>query len=120
MNNTSPSREGPDLSAAIVIWVVLAKSECRIRLLSSLMKLGVGFKDVEDFNLSLNLKLRSEKMRNTSGDTESELVKVAMEYKYRDEVMFNQEVKHEQNQMRKMLGNHYGRNTKVTRGIIKN
>ena len=55
--------EGPELRANIKLWRDIAASECRIQLMRELGKINVGFSDLENFNLGIISKLRSEKMK---------------------------------------------------------
>ena len=82
MSDTS-IKEGPDLSAAKVTWLKIAHSECHMKLLTSLIELEVGFSDIDDYNLSLNLKLRSKKLRDKGDKSDRRIVKEAMSLKLR-------------------------------------
>ena len=59
MSDTS-YKEGLDLGIARSVWAKVAASECRIRLLTELIGLGIGFKDVEDYSHDLGLKFKSD------------------------------------------------------------
>ena len=55
--------EGKDLRAIFKLWGDIAASECRLLLMRELGKLDIGFRDLENFNLGIISKLRSEKMK---------------------------------------------------------
>ena len=56
---TSAETEGQDLSAMPKIWEDLAVTEMRLQLMSELIKIKVGFADVEEFNLGLKGNLKN-------------------------------------------------------------
>ena len=66
MSDTS-YKEGLDLGIARSVWAKVAASECRIRLLTELIGLGIGFKDVEDYSHDLGLKFKSDAFKNREG-----------------------------------------------------
>ena len=57
--------EGPEIRVYQNLWRDLAYSEERAYLMKELLKLNVGFREIEDFNINLVTKLRSEKMRKS-------------------------------------------------------
>ena len=92
-----PPCEGFDISLAIKIWTDISASECRIELFSKLVKMKIGFRDVEDYNASLNLKLRSNAFKMNSDLCGSKVVREIMLVKLRDEVKFHSESVRERN-----------------------
>ena len=48
--------EGLDIGLVRKTWVNLAASEARLKLLTDLVKLDIGFKEVEDYVSDLKLK----------------------------------------------------------------
>ena len=78
--------------------------------MSELLKLKVGFADIEEFSLGLNNKFRSkdfqEKVKNGEMN-ESKVIKSAMEIKMRDEQKYNIELNEERNKMRNLIGETY-------------
>ena len=55
--------EGLDLGLAVRCWRKLAANECRLFLLGELGKCSVGYAEVEEYSLDLNLKLKSKEIR---------------------------------------------------------
>ena len=117
MNKTSPE-EGPIVSLAILTWVKLAESECRVKLLVKLVDLNLGFKEVEEYNLALNLKLKSKALKNKNGQ-DRKVIKEAMNLKLRDEKKLSHELTLEKNRLRKEIERLFGENTRKTRRIVK-
>ena len=105
--------EGPELSSAMEkTWRCLAASESRLHLMSELTKLKVGFAEVEEFYLDLSSKYRSKKFQETDNEiNNSKVVKDAMQLKLMDEKFYNDEIKSEQNKLRRILGDEVGKNT---------
>ena len=112
--------EGMDLSSAMLkTWKALAASESRLHLMTELGELNVGFADVEQFNLGLNSKFRSNHFQQGKDNSEGKLIKVAMDRKMRDERKFNLEMNIERNRLRKELEKVYEKNSKPYRSTIK-
>ena len=55
--------EGQELRAATRVWQDQAASESRLELMSEVMRVNVGFADLQIFNLGITNKLRSEAMK---------------------------------------------------------
>ena len=91
--NTSHKGEGYDLSCAVKVWTMLAQSECRIELLTKLVSLKIGLKEVEEYSESLNLKFRSQALKNNSEKNGVKIVSQGMSMKLRDEKLFHSEKK---------------------------
>ena len=116
-----PTMEGQDLSSAMIkSWKNLAASECRLSLMMELLKLGVGFAEIEEFNLDLSSKFRSKGFKEKFSEmTDRKMIKVAMEFKLRDEQKYNSEVNRERNILRKKLEETMTKNSKPYRSKIK-
>ena len=77
--------EGQDLSVMTKIWEDLAATEMRLEMMSELIRIKVGFADIEEFNLGLKVNLKNLTSSKISEIKDKKLVKVAMEVKMRDE-----------------------------------
>ena len=116
MSETS-HEEGLDLGIAKNLWVKIAASECRIRLLTELISLKIGLKDVEDYNVGLELKFRSDAFKNRDhGD--KKVVQQVMNVKLRDEVELNREMNREKILWRRKIGE-YTSNKRQYLRVIK-
>ena len=51
--------EGPDLGLMMKTWKDMAASERRIEFMTKLKGLKLGLTEIEEFNLGLNIQLRS-------------------------------------------------------------
>ena len=113
--------EGSDLSSVMSkTWRSLAASESRLNLMCELLKYGVGFAEIEEFNLDLQCKFRSRDFKENYGErNDKKLIKAAMEIKIRDERKFNNEVNRDRNILRKKLEEIYDKNSKPYRAKIK-
>ena len=111
--------EGQSLSVMMKVWQDIANSEMRIELMSELCELGVGFNEVEEFNLGIFQNLRSEKMKNLGTKSEKRVVKVAMEVKFRDEKYHKAELNKLRNKERKNLEIILGKNSNPYRRVIR-
>ena len=76
---------GMDLSAMTETWEELAATEMRLQLMSELLKIKVGFADVEEFNLGLKGNLKNQNSNKINEMQDKKIVMVAMEIKMRDE-----------------------------------
>ena len=107
--------EGHEISSGMLkVWRGIAASESRLELMKELKGLNVGFGDVENFNLDLSSKFRSQKFKEKSketGDPDSKVVKAAMNVKLRDEERYLGELNFERNELRKNLANKYTKNS---------
>ena len=119
-NNTSQRGEGIDLSCAEKVWITIAQSECRIDLLVKLISLKIGLKELEEYSESLNIKLRSNKLKSNSEKDMVNIILEGMRLKLRDEKLFHGEKLHEKNKIRRELNKTFGENTRRTRTIVKN
>ena len=77
--------EGLELRVTAKIWKDLAASEERLRMMKELDKIGVGFAQLEEFNLDLLSQLRSEKIKSGAEKMTRKLIQSAMRIKIRDE-----------------------------------
>ena len=85
-------------------WQDLAASESRIGLMEELEKLNVGFSDIEEFNLGLISKFRSEAMKERGEEMTRTVLKSAMKIKMRDEQRYHEEMVKERNRLRRGIG----------------
>ena len=77
--------EGKDLRVHIRLWQDVAISEEKIGLMGELLRIGVGFPDMEEFHLGLEDKLRGEKMKGRKNEITRKLIDAAMRIKIKDE-----------------------------------
>ena len=114
---TPPNIEsgGLDLSAAQKVWVAIAASEMRLKLLRDLEPLDLGFADVEEYVIDLGLKLRST--ATNSRDTERRIVRDVMGLKLRDETNYHQEMTMERTRWRRDMKDRLVENSKQYRSV---
>ena len=108
--------EGQILSFAQPTWVKIAISESRLQLLEKMVTLNYGFNEVEDYNLSLNMKLKSEALKN-KGDRS--VIREIMSLKLRDEKKVNGELICQRNKSRREISECLGENSRRARKIFK-
>ena len=112
-----------DLRSAKDTWRKLAESEARLHLMVELGHLEVGFPDVENFCLDLEGKYRSKvtgELRDKGKKSpEWKIVKLCMNLKMIDERQVNSKLETEKYNMRQMLSDILGKNSKRTRNIVK-
>ena len=111
--------EGPDLSAMSEIWEDLAVTEMRLQLMSTLVKIKVGFADIEEFNLGLKGNLKNQQSTKLSEMQNKKFVRVAMEVKMRDEQMEKKKKMKNREDARTTLSKKLGKNTKTYRSTIR-
>ena len=73
--------EGQDLSVTKKIWDDLAATEMRLKLMSDLLNINVGFADIEEFNLNLKGNLKNLLSDKTNEIVNVKLVRAAMSVK---------------------------------------
>ena len=117
MSDTS-YKEGLDLGIARSVWAKVASSECRIRLLTELIGLGIGFKDVEDYSHDLGLKFKSDAFKKREGG-DRKLVRDTMNVKLRDETHYNREWNQEKTTWRRRIGEYTSNNKRQYLKLIK-
>ena len=105
---------------AIRLWQNLAGSECRLGLFKELGNLNVGVADIEEFNLGILSKLRSEKLRGEGEKATKKLIKSAMEIKIRDEDNYREEKVRKRHLMRREIGEHLKVNSRPYRNLMRN
>ena len=119
---TSIHFEGTDLSMQGKVWANKARSDCRLTLMSKLLSLNLGFNELEAFNESLHLQIRSETLKRRILDgkhPEKKAVKEAMLFKLRDEELTNREIETDIRKKRREIKERHGENTRRTRGIMR-
>ena len=90
----------------------MAESEERIELLKELIHLGLGFEDLEKFQLGQEGKFRSRKMREKMGKVTSKVLEEQMRLKLKDEELYRKEKDEERKRERKKIEEIEGRNTR--------
>ena len=80
---TPPKPSGGGVNQGFVsdIWRELAQAKCRADMFRALIRLDIGVNEVEDYNTSLNLKMRSNIFKSKGCQGNREVVRVAMKYK---------------------------------------
>ena len=111
--------EGQDISLVKDIWIRTATSECRLELVKNLVREGIGFNEVEDYNISLELKLRSEKMVKARENKDKKIVQEIMRIKLEDATNCHREALKDKNSARKEIVKKSGKNTRKSRSIFK-
>ena len=105
-------------------WCKLAESEARLHLIMELMKIKVGFPDVEEFCLELESKYRSTATGSLREKGESspewQIVKTCMVLKLIDERKNNSKLMTIRYNLRKMIDEKFGRNSRRSRNKVKN
>ena len=116
---TPAETEGPDLSAMPNIWEDLARTETLLQLMKELIKIKVGFADIEEFNLWLRGNLKNSSSEKIVGVQDNKVVKVAMEIKMRDEQVTKTKLIRARNKAREELAKIMGKNSKRYRTRIR-
>ena len=111
--------EGQDLSAEMEIWEGLAVTEMRLQLMSTLIKLKVGFADVEEFNLGLRGSLKNPEHQGLTNLQEKKVVTAAMGVKLRDEQVTKSKLMKSREEARREIANKFKKNSKTYRTIIR-
>ena len=101
------------------IWEDLAVTEMRLQLMSRLIKIKVGFGDIEEFNLGLRGNLKNQQSSKISEMQDQKVVKVAMEVKMRDEQVGKKKLMKKREEARTELGKMLGKNSKTYRSTIR-
>ena len=105
-------------------WCKLAESEARLHLIVELLKIKVGFPDVEEFCLEVESKYRSTatgSLRERGENSpEWQIVKICMNLKLIDERKKNSELVTLRYNMRKKIEEESGKNSRKSRNRIKN
>ena len=112
--------EGQDLSAIKKIWDDLAATEMRLKLMSDLVSVSVGFADIEEFNLDLKGNLKNLPSEKTIESINVRMVRAAMSVKIKDEQVTRGKLVKARNKARSTLMNQLGRNSKKYRTVIRN
>ena len=101
------------------IWKALARTEMLLQLMTQLVKLKVGFAEVEEFNLGIKGNLKNPMSEKISEMQDSKIVKAAMEVKMRDEQVTKRKLIRARNKARAELSRNLGRNSKRYRTQIR-
>ena len=114
---------GPELRIEREAWCKLAESEARLHLIMELLKIKVGFPDVEEFCLEIESKYRSTAIGSLKerGDKSPEwqIVKICMNLKLLDERKKNSELVTMRYNLRKNLEETLGKNSRKARNRVK-
>ena len=89
---------------ATKLWQDLTASECRLKMFRELGKLNLGVAEIEEFNLGILSKLRSDGMKEQGEKATRNLVRAAMDVKIRDEDKYRLELTRARNLMRAEAG----------------
>ena len=102
-------------------WQRTATSECRLTMMIELRRMKIGFADLENFDLNLNSKFRSQYFKERVGgkSNDSSVVGEAMKLIIRDEEKYLNELYRERETMRKNIARIYTKNSRTYRRILK-
>ena len=117
---TPPKKFGGGKNEGFVAdtWLELARARCRVDMFRALTRLDIGVNEVEDYNASLNLKLRS-KYKNKGIYSNREVVRAAMKGKLKDAVQTANEVTRKRDEERRKIKKKHGPKTSTTRKILR-
>ena len=93
------------------VWKEVTASEMRISLIDNLNRYKVGFNDVESFNLGLLYNAKTVDKDRLGKGTNRDIVKAAMEYKRRDELIHRKRMIRKKILMRKKAKESLGEKT---------
>ena len=104
---TPPKKLGGGLNPGFVsdTWVELARAKCRTDMFRALTRLDIGVNEVEDYNASLNLKLRSNYFKSKGIHCNRDVVRAAMKGKLRDSVQISSEITRRRDELRRKIKN---------------
>ena len=91
----------------------------RLNLMTELKRLNLGVAEVEEFNLGLHEKFKSNSFKNSSEMHDRKVIQSAMDVKMHDETEFNRELEHEKNKWRKKIGEVHVVNSRTYRRILR-
>ena len=87
--SSTPTRiGGKERRAKVKLWRNLAESSARINLLRVLIKDGIGFNEIEEFEIGLQSKFKSTKFKNIAANTRQEGVN-GIQDSYSNPLMIN-------------------------------
>ena len=96
VSNTTPARiGGKETRMKVKLWKSLAVSSARINLLRVLIREGLGFNEIEEFEMGLQSKFKSLKFKNIAANTtrkEGKVKEQAMKRKLADEQCYYREL----------------------------
>ena len=116
--NTLELPGGKDLGSVRNIWVKYAASEERLELLRKLVKLNIGFVEVQDYCIDLKLKFKSASLDSNS-DSDKGVIREAMKLKLLDEGKYNEELLTDKNSLRREIHQAFGQHSHKSRSVIK-
>ena len=120
--SSTPTRiGGKERRAKVKLWRNLAESSARINLLRVLIKDGIGFNEIEEFEMGLQSKFRSTKFKNIAASTrqEGKVKEQAMKRKLADEQCYYRELVEQKKKARKEISKKLKNNSKPYRKFMK-
>ena len=111
--------EGLSLGEMEGVWQGLAASEMRIWMMDRLLKIKVGFNDVESFNLGLVYNSKTVNYENYTELDDKKVVETAMKFKYKDEVRNRKRLVRDKLKIRKRIKDEIGDRTNAGRKLLK-
>ena len=90
------------------VWKELTASEMRLRMMSRLQKIQVGFNDIEIFYLGLIYNSKTLNNENYTDKDDRKVVEVAMNFKKKDEIRNRKKLNREKIKMRKRIEEQLG------------
>jgi hypothetical protein len=107
-----PLGGGLDLRFMRDTWRNLAISRCRTDMFRALTRLDIGVNECEDYNVMLNLKLRSNMFKRRGCKGNRDVVRAAMGYKLRDSIQTTNELSRLRDNLRRKLKSEHGQQGK--------
>ena len=102
------------------IWTDVAEAEERVKLIRELIKLRVGFEDLEHFHLGQAMKYKSTNFRGKNGeDLASNVIVEQMRLKLKDEEYYLKERDMDRQEKRGKIEEEMGRNTRRYKARIE-
>ena len=125
-SSTSPSEdrvlEGLDISICGNKFKAKGRSDAKVRMMKKLVGIGIGFRDLEELNEDLNLRLTSETLKNRIKDghyNQKKFVEIVMNTILLDETLVNKELEKLVELERRKIKEETGENSKMTRTKLR-
>ena len=113
---------GTNRSFSDQLFQAKGRTDAKLKMMKKLQALGVGFEELEKINISFNLRIQSETLKNQMREgkfNNKKLVNTIMETIVLDEVMVNKEQTRLVEEERRRIKRETGPNTRRTRVRLK-
>ena len=119
---TPPKNLGGGVNQGFVsdLWIEYTVAKCRADMFRALTRLDIGVNEVEDYNASVNLKLRSENLKQKGCQGNRDVVRAAMRVKLRDANYKVSEIARKKDKYRREIKSTFGLRSVTTRKILRN